>query len=797
LPPDDPVRRLMSAQLVEVAADGTLTVCPAAAAALQAVRGPIAVVAAAGPQRTGKSFLLSQLVDSYGGEPSGSFEVGSTVQACTHGIWCHIGREPAPGLPHVLWVDSEGLGGIRSSQQHDLRLFSLTVLLSSTLIFNSQGAIDEAALRKLAFVSQLTQKIKVRSTAARELGQPDSPDDFASCFPSLLWVVRDFALQLVDKQGRSITEREWLEASLQREIGLSDAVAARNRIRLLLTTCFQKRDCIGLPRPVTDEHDLSRLGQDLAASDQPTPALRSAWTAKLAALRSTFLDGLQPKTMNGVTLTGPDLLALLEAYVTSINATGVAAVDDAWRSVVALQMQRAVSASLDAFRRALGTASTMQLKERYKLAKADAYAVLSSEILSTHSADLATSKAEVKALIRHEFAAYLSEIAKDEEAALQKLWAPVHHRAQEGTLDFDGVLSAFDTLRKGPPGGGSIATERLDRFFCDVVRASASAAVRFSVLKQQGELTEALLVQRDEVGRARRCEAEARRAQDASAETMRQIELAAAAEREQHREALATIELAAHKEALTAQLRPLQVVAAHAEESQAADCDRRCIGLDLDDFQRHRLLLLFMRADTFKRGVVPIQEMIECSQLVCRCSGRLSVKQLACVDQIHFHFEWTGFGCTDDAAVSIGDWVAWWAKFFGHVAAMDDRRNDTLSEWLDIAEGCRLAFPDLQHGLCTQSMLEKTILDVPGPCFLHTLLAAAIEANVPMMQHLLVQYRPPVNHSLRVGRGTASLLDVVALVTSEAADGHAGQEDVVASLQRQTALALLIDAGAK
>eukprot|EP01046_Picozoa_sp_COSAG06_P046503 COSAG06_NODE_6596_length_2859_cov_1.296779_3_plen_101_part_00 len=100
-------------------------------------------------------------------------------------------------------------------------------------------------------------------------------------------------------------------------------------------------------------------------------------------------------------------------------------------------------------------------------------------------------------------------------------------------------------------------------------------------------------------------------------------------------------------------------------------------------------------------------------------------------------------------------------------------------------------------------MLEKTILDVTfpdGPCFLHTLPAAAIEANVQMMQHLLVQYRPPVKHSLRVGRGTASLLDVVARVTCEVAERArwtGGRGMVAASLQRQTALALLIDAGAK
>ena len=47
-----------------------------------ALKGDIKVVSMAGLQRTGKSFLLNQLVMGKGGK----FEVGSTVQTCTKGI---------------------------------------------------------------------------------------------------------------------------------------------------------------------------------------------------------------------------------------------------------------------------------------------------------------------------------------------------------------------------------------------------------------------------------------------------------------------------------------------------------------------------------------------------------------------------------------------------------------------------------------------------------------------------------------------------------------------------------------
>ena len=42
----------------------------------------VAVAAIAGPYRTGKSFLANRILNQ-----SKGFEIGSTTQACTKGIW--------------------------------------------------------------------------------------------------------------------------------------------------------------------------------------------------------------------------------------------------------------------------------------------------------------------------------------------------------------------------------------------------------------------------------------------------------------------------------------------------------------------------------------------------------------------------------------------------------------------------------------------------------------------------------------------------------------------------------------
>lgn len=39
-------------------------------------------------------------------------------------------------------LDSEGLGSIEEDINHDLKLFSITILLSSMFLYNTLGAID-------------------------------------------------------------------------------------------------------------------------------------------------------------------------------------------------------------------------------------------------------------------------------------------------------------------------------------------------------------------------------------------------------------------------------------------------------------------------------------------------------------------------------------------------------------------------------------------------------------------------------------------------------------------------------
>ena len=59
----------------------------------------------------------------------------------------------------ILVLDTEGLGATDEEQNHDVRIFSLAILLASSFIFNSQQSIDETKLNDLSLVINLTKNI--------------------------------------------------------------------------------------------------------------------------------------------------------------------------------------------------------------------------------------------------------------------------------------------------------------------------------------------------------------------------------------------------------------------------------------------------------------------------------------------------------------------------------------------------------------------------------------------------------------------------------------------------------------
>lgn len=64
----------------------------------------------------------------------------------------------------------------------------MSMLLSSYFIYNSVGSIDEKAVQSLSLIINLSKMLQT--------GSEKDKQDIMNCFPSFLWLVRDFALRL-------------------------------------------------------------------------------------------------------------------------------------------------------------------------------------------------------------------------------------------------------------------------------------------------------------------------------------------------------------------------------------------------------------------------------------------------------------------------------------------------------------------------------------------------------------------------------------------------------------------------
>jgi hypothetical protein len=94
--------------------------------------------------------------------------VDSTVNACTRGLWFYsepITIEKDNEIFDIYIMDSEGLGGVDKNQNYDVKIFTLAVLLSSFMIYNQVGVIDETAITNISLVTNLAKNIQIQKNS--------------------------------------------------------------------------------------------------------------------------------------------------------------------------------------------------------------------------------------------------------------------------------------------------------------------------------------------------------------------------------------------------------------------------------------------------------------------------------------------------------------------------------------------------------------------------------------------------------------------------------------------------------
>ena len=290
----------------------------------------IGIISLVGKYRTGKSFLLNRVL--LNNKSNMGFNVGPTFKPCTKGIWIwsepimiknsnSINNEEFP----CFMIDTEGLGAYDEEVNHDSKIFLISILISSLFIYNSFGTIDENAISSLSFVLNLSKTIKLKNSF-----KEDNKNELAKYFPSFLWVLRDFSLILVDKKGKNITEKQYLENALENIKGEenNDIIKEKNRVRSLIRTYFPERDCFTLVRPVEDEKKLQIL-QDLSDDE-----LRSEFLEQAQNFRNKIYKKVKPKVFHGQFISGSMLIELVQNILDTVNSGGIPVIENSWKYVM-------------------------------------------------------------------------------------------------------------------------------------------------------------------------------------------------------------------------------------------------------------------------------------------------------------------------------------------------------------------------------------------------------------------------------------------------------------------------------
>ncbi|XP_047954258.1 guanylate-binding protein 4-like isoform X1 [Salvia hispanica] len=263
--------------------------------AIEQITTPIAAVAVIGPYRSGKSFLLNQLLSlsCYEG-----FGVGHMRDTKTKGIW--VWGSPVEvdinGVKtSVFYLDTEGFESVGRSNVYDDRIFALATVMSSVLIYNLPETIREADISRLSFAVELAEEFY-----GRVKGQ-----DVAFEPAKLLWLIqRDFL------QGKSV--KEMVDEALRPVPNPNDDknIDQVNRIRESLAVMGDNSTAFSLPQPHLQRTKLCDMKDD---------ELEPIYVKRRDQLIAVVSSIIRPKIVQGKTLNGKDFVSFLEQILEALN----------------------------------------------------------------------------------------------------------------------------------------------------------------------------------------------------------------------------------------------------------------------------------------------------------------------------------------------------------------------------------------------------------------------------------------------------------------------------------------------
>ncbi|XP_040607610.1 guanylate-binding protein 1-like [Mesocricetus auratus] len=434
---------------------------------LSEIMQPVVVVSIVGLYRTGKSYLMNKLA----GKRTG-FSLGSTVQSHTKGIWMWCVPHPKKADHTLVLLDTEGLGDVeKGDNQNDCWIFALAILLSSTFVYNSMGAINQQVMDQLHYVTEMTDRIRLRSSPDQD--KVNDSDDFASFFPDFVWTLRDFSLEL-KVNGKPISADEYLENSLMltHGTGQTDEQKKLSLPQLYIHKFFPRKKCFIFERPVYSKN----IGELESLQDED---LDSDFLKQVTEFCSYVFSVSKVKTLSGgIKVNGPRLNNLVVTYVNTISSGSLPCIENAVLALSQTENAAAVQKAIAHYdqqmsqKLKLPTETLLELMDVHRASEKEAIKIFRETSFKDINQEFITQLATELETKQREFLKKNEQASSDRcSALLQDIFSPLEEDVKQGIYYKPGGYHLFiqktQELKKKyyeEPGKGLQAEEVLQKF---------------------------------------------------------------------------------------------------------------------------------------------------------------------------------------------------------------------------------------------------------------------------------------------------------------------------------------------
>ena len=131
----------------------------------------LCIISFNGPLSSGKSYLANNVINKV----SSGFKAGEKTQ----GIWIWGKPITLNNGSKLLVLDCQGLN---KNEEESFKLFILSVLLSTCVIYNTQGELNDNIINDLIYYTDLTNKIIVSHDKNDKLNNIDKLKDYLPDF---------------------------------------------------------------------------------------------------------------------------------------------------------------------------------------------------------------------------------------------------------------------------------------------------------------------------------------------------------------------------------------------------------------------------------------------------------------------------------------------------------------------------------------------------------------------------------------------------------------------------------------